>query len=400
MPDACSEPSGLPRRDVLRQGVAAAALLLSTPIIRYMKIAPAEGAPAPDPVTNGAVTAASFDEIVHVPPVFGAGDVTAPLNEWLASVPDGTSEQPTIVEFPRGSNYLCEGRITLVSRKYVFLRAAAGTGPKPTFSRTIPTSPQEPQWLIRNCDAVALVELDILGVRGMATPIETAQGEHGVWIMGSRSVVIADCTIRQSMHDNVYIGPLDRRNEPESDFLIPEHVFIVASTLQGAGRDNVAITHGRGIHVRGNALLDAKNTVLIEPGARNQIGVHGLTVVDNLIQGTRASVFTAHGESDFADFDFSNNRIEGVPFDFRVLVQEDGKRPRNIRVTGNVGDTVGGEPPIKVQRSDGVFVSANRRPLRTNSNGVPVAAGALLNDCTGFEVRHNHWFGADQVEIK
>jgi hypothetical protein len=302
----------------------------------------------------------------EVPPTIdasGTSDVTAQLQRFVDSVPDGAT-----VVFPHGATYRIDGTLEFRDRwrltvegNGASLEAGARGGPNRAHVRLTDGG----DWTIRNLTVRGANRAD-----GHFDP--NYQWQHGFDMRGVQGARLDHVTIEDVLGDDIYIGLSTTRPRWSQD------ISIIDSTGMGSGRMAIAITAGRRITVDGGLWSKpGLSTFDVEPNGRP--GGADRIVIENatLGPGARDRALDITGDGPVSNVTMRNNFLAGRPL--HVRVDQGQERPRNIAIEGNTSRvTFSGPPPAAMifRNTDGVTVTGNTQLLQPGRNLAMVATEA------------------------
>jgi hypothetical protein len=280
----------------------------------------------------------------------GRSDVTAELQHFVDSVPDGET-----IAFPAGARYRIDGTLEWRDRTGLTLegggaRLVAGThgGPNRAHVRLIDGA----DWTIR--------DLTIEGAKPARDGFRPAlQWQHGVDLRGVQGATIERVTVRDVFGDDIYVG------RSTSSTRWSRNIAITDCIGERSGRMGVAITAGRRVTVSGGVWSDpGLSTFDVEPNGGSD-GANRILIEHTTIgRGSRGRVLDIAGRGAVANVTLRMNKLTGRPL--HVLVDQGNERPRNIAVVGNDSAVpfVGPPPAALIFRNtDGVTVTRNTQPI-------------------------------------
>jgi glycosyltransferase involved in cell wall biosynthesis len=300
----------------------------------------------------------------------GSSDVTAALERFVDSVPDGS----TIV-FPHGARYRLDGTLELRDRRGLTLEGAGATlfaGTRGNAYRAHVRLSDGGGWTIR--------DLTVEGAHPRGAAFDPArQWQHGFDLRGVDGATLRNVTVRDVWGDDIYVGLSTTSARWSQD------VSIIDSQGLRSGRMAVAVTAGRRITVHGGVWSEpGLSTFDVEPNGAPG-GAHGIVFEHaTLGPGARDRALDVTGSGPISDVTLRDNVLTGRPL--HVRVDQGRERPRNIVVRDNRSSVVftGPAPAAMLFRNtDGVTVTGNRQSLRSraalalvateNSTGVVVS---------------------------
>jgi hypothetical protein len=305
-----------------------------------------------------ALSAPASAAVYNVPPAITddcSADVTQPIRDWIASVPDYS----TLV-FGAGACYRVDGTLELTNRSGLYIR-----GNNSTFQAATTGDPHRAHWRFVGGANNTLRHMTIVGANpspGNYTP--SRQWQHGVDLRGVAGMTIEDVTIIQPYGDGVYVGKSITSHTWSSD------VTIRNSIIRGTNRQGVAVVAGNGVWIQRNTIRSTTlNAVDIEPnGARygaQTIAIVGNTIIAPVAAGFGDAVFAVLGSGPVSAVWIANNTIQGQGGRMAIIAPK-GERRSNIAITGNTADTgysAPGSAAIDFERIDNAIVTANTIPL-------------------------------------
>jgi Right handed beta helix region len=341
-------------------------------------------------LTLGATPAPSAAAtVIRVPDVIdatGAADVTAPLNRFFASVPDGAT-----VELADHGRYRSEGVLRLTGVRGVTIDGNGSEIFAQTDGRgvTPPAAGYRGHWprlrqhiAVRGAHSLTVRDLSIRGANGDGQYVAALEGQAGVSIARSDNVVLDHVAISHTYGDGVGFSGAARAvtvRDSTFDTIGRQGIAVVSATdvvvernhfqkiarsvfdIEAAPRSPV-----RSVHLRGNDVGDFTNFLLAEGGA-------GANVSDVWLENNRVT-----GGSGIAVF-------AGMPRWLRhglhIIGNTSAVDGKQVRGTGRTG-------VMQIVQVDGVEIRGNRQHV---ASGV-VAVG--LVDVCNLTMRDNDFPGA------
>ena len=245
------------------------------------------GAATPDPATPGAATPVPGTPVPAPNPgnvpasidATGSRDVTAALQSFLNSVPNGST-----VQFRGGGQYRVDGTLVLQNRRNLVLD---GNGAR-IFAGTTGGSGRR-QWTVRESVDITFRDMIVQGV-GNAVYTPSYEGQHAFGLDGGRDIELDRVTIRNPWGDGVYVS--------SSNYTWIDGVWIHDSSISGVGRQGIAVVAGRNVRVERTSFSNMGATVLdIEPNRDPNYmqGADNIVFVNNTVTGRLVSYFFAAG---------------------------------------------------------------------------------------------------------
>ena len=335
---------------------------------------PSSSRPFRAPVTTRTVSVPSSID------ASGATDVSAALNAFIKSVPDGS----TIV-FKAGGTYRLSQGLWLTNRHNLVFEGNGATLRAAGSGSTLVSTPFR---IDQGNGSISIRGFTIVGNNPNTTTVYTPSGEeqHGVGIWGSSDIEVAHNTIGHTWGDGVYISGNDITR------VSSDSVWIHDNTFSYIGRSGIALTAGSNVTVEQNSLDKVGLHVFnIEPDhayqvnafntfRNNTVGTYGLTtsLVGFFFGAEGAAGSTTH------DVTVTGNTVIGNPhagYDGRALglnTTVQLARRANIVFTNNTSTTAAAGPVLAFSYVDGVTVTGNTQPLSRGSL-------AQFIDCTGVD---------------
>jgi hypothetical protein len=304
-------------------------------------------ATTPTPNTSGIPVPASIDST-------GATDVTASLNTWVASVPNGS----TIV-FKAGGVYKLSQALQLARRSGITLEGNGAT--------------------LRTSGTDNLASLIILGhayggawsggdsnivIRNftLVGPGSASENQHAVQVEDSTNVEISGITVRAVGGDGLKVGGTS------------DGVWFHDSTVESAGRQGVTVTMGQ--------------NVTVEHVAFGQIGYCVWDVESNYSTEHssnfvfRNNTATTWGNAFGAADGIAGSTINGITITGNTISAKslltviDLARRQNVVFTNNRSLVTAAGPVLRLAHIDGLTVTGNVQPISSGSL-------ASITDSTG-----------------
>jgi polygalacturonase len=275
-------------------------------------------------------------QVPHSIDATGATDVTAALQAFIDSVPDGSG-----IRLAPGGRYRVDGILRVESRRELDLDGAGAT----IEAKAIVDTNRRNLYLVES-DMIAIHDLTIRGANPEPGVLDEAhQFEHGIWIDSSSDIKIDRVTIENPRGDCVYLGTRD------GTLPWTQRVSVRDVVCRGAGRNGIAIV--------------GANDVLIEDSTFENLGLHAIDIEPNRTDGhdgselrpvqgaTRVAVienrivgpitgyfFAANGWGRVDDLSVLDNVLVGTGLRITVEpLEESGYIRSRVLVRGNASDT-------------------------------------------------------------
>ncbi len=364
-----------PDWEVVHDGAGA---LIAVPKEQTSTPTPSRPFPAPVTTTSHDVPA-SIDAT-------GSTDVSAALNAFIESVPNGSR-----IVFQAGGTYRLDGRgIVLHDRHHLVLDGNGATlqvttggemwlgGPINLDSQRRTSGPSSD---------IAIRNFTLVGSNTNETTVHNpgrGENQHGIGIWGASNVEVAGNRISRTYGDGVYVSGNDDTHASA------DSIWVHDNTIGYAGRNGIA-------------LLAATNT-LIERNRFDNVGLHVLDIEPDwayqLVADVtfRANRVGSYGHTDaYIGFLFASNGADGSTVrDVTITGNTVTGNPRAgydgsprglntyvttarqgaITFTDNTSTRAAIGPVLYFANVDGVTVTGNRQPLLSGSL-------ALFSNCTG-----------------
>ena len=308
----------------------------------------------------------------------GASDVSAALNSFIKSTPDGS----TIV-FKAGGTYRLDQGLVLANRHNL---AFEGNGATLRATSTGTASLGSPFRLNPGNSYITIRNFTLVGSNPNTTTVYNPgqEDQMGVLIYGGTNIEIAHNTISHTWGDGVYIGPNISTQASSNS------VWVHDNTFSYVGRSGIALTAASNVTVERNSFDKVGLHVFdIEPDyawevntfdtfRNNTVGSYGLSTayVGFLFASNGAAGSTVH------DVTVTGNTVtgnphqgyDGSPRGLNTYVT--AARQQNIVFTTNTTTMAAAGPVLYFANVDGVTVTGNRQPLLSGSQ-------AQFSNCTG-----------------
>ncbi|WP_243300603.1 right-handed parallel beta-helix repeat-containing protein [Geothrix oryzisoli] len=302
----------------------------------------------------------------------GATDVTAALNTWLTSVPDGTASNPSVVKFPTGSVYLLSQGIQFKDRSYLTFD---GYGSKLKLNPSAGFGQLQSLFLLgRNYGGYWSGTNRNIIIKGFE--FEASNPTPGVWNAGremahaveidnSNGVEVFDILAHGIGGDGVKIG--DSAN-----------VRIHNIHVRDAGRQGVSVISGDSILIENNQFDDVGYFVFdIEPNlstesATNIIFRNNTAGSWGPDLGVGAGFFACGSGTAFnqiGNITITGNTLTGTANASLLTIVNNNqyKRMYNITFTNNKATQAASGPVLTFKAVDGLTVTGNTQPLTANT---------------------------------
>ncbi|MGH7508118.1 MAG: right-handed parallel beta-helix repeat-containing protein [Gemmatimonadales bacterium] len=341
-------------------------------------------------MSEGAAQAAGSQRtVVRVPPTIDAAglrDVTAALQAFLDSVPDGAT-----IEFPDSARYRAEGGLAFVNRRGLTLEGHGATILATTDGRAVPW-PQglggsRKRWprtrrhlLFVGGENIAVRNLVIKGAHpaggvGEAAYVKALEAQHGFEFRGVQGVELDRVTVTDVYGDFVYLGGYAGS--------WTRKVHIHDSRFERNGWQGIAVTWAEDVLIERNHLGQSRRAMLDLEPHNEQGGARRIVVRNNTFGPGRLFFLASKGRgSNIEDVTIEGNRLSRALNIY--VVPPSGHRRARFRIVNNVSEDRQGGPPglffymgsppalMTFERIDGLEVrgNTNRLPFAPQMIGV------------------------------
>jgi uncharacterized protein YjdB len=323
----------------------------------------------------------------------GTKDVTAEINAWIASVPDGNT-----LRFRNGARYRIEGTILLEERNGLtvegegaeFFVTVIHPIPNPTSSSQRKVNRTRSHWSVQGGSDIVVRNLSIVGPHpaagtGSAAYVSDLEAQHGFDIGGVKGITLDNVRVTDVFGDFVYLS----RWQTDSNWV--DGAIIQNSHFERNGRQGVGITGARNVLFEGNWIGEVRRSVFdIEPNTERG-GAENITIRNNTIGEARLRYLAAHGRA---------GRVANI-----VIEGNQGRKAMNITVESPVGSRRGpfrivnnrasegyGTPRgflMRFVRVDGLEISRNRNPLQSGRD----MRGVTAEESCDVDIQDNEFPG-------
>jgi parallel beta helix pectate lyase-like protein len=293
----------------------------------------------------------------------GRVDVTTPLHDFLAHVPNGST-----VLFRAGGRYRVEGTLRLTDRHDLTFE---GNGA--TIFATTKGDRTRSQWRFVRGQRIVFHDLSVRGAHPHAGMYDDAyqakyEAQHAFEFQGTRDVLLDHVTATDVYGDFVYIGKdLDTR-------VWSARVTVRYSTFARNGRQGISVTAGRDVRIEHNIITDTRrSTIDLEPNTPSW-GADGVVIADNVIGPGRLMFVAAGGNGPVNHVQVLRNDLRGHLLNVDV-VAPNGTRRTDWVVDGNRSDKSANQRVVRLVRVDNVVVRNNRQSLSKAEAGIVLWGG-------------------------
>jgi hypothetical protein len=326
--------------------------------------------------------------IPHTIPADCSRGVTKEINEWMASVPDGS----TLVFGWKGC-YRTERTLRLKDRIGLTLHGNGATFKRFSLSpRRLRYPHSNRHWLIRGGSQISLTDMRVKGTntvsdtgrRGFGSYRRAFEFEHAFSIHGVEGILLTNVSVDAVWGDGLYFAGGDQYDrEPATNVQVSDVTIdrngrqaIALSNIDGGVFDNIRILHSR------RAGFDMEPP----PGNVRNIEIRNSYINPHLLP------FASAGVGDVSNIEIHHNVIDGDSVPWVYVKDYDGGRRHDWSIHDNEILRLMGSPMpmLYFVRVDNVAVERNFSHAQTTQSRKAVsfteAAGVLLvadNDFTG-----------------
>lgn len=285
-------------------------------------------------------------------------DVTAELNEHIASAPDGST-----VSFAPDACHRIDGTVKVVDKLGLTF-----DGRGATFKAMTEGEGNRSHWEFDGGGGFTIRDLTVVG----ANPNGGAGGydadfafQHGFNFGGVDGVQLSGVAVTDVYGDFLRFG----KNRGE-DNRGTSNVTVTDSRFERSGRQGVAFAAASDIVIERNTFDGVGRSAFdIEPNSTGG-GAQRVRIADNDLSAWGNLVLPVGGKGEVADIELIGNRLHGKQLD--VLVKDPrestkgdggGTRRKNISIVGNVSDTPSGQTAVNATMVDGMTVRDNVQPF-------------------------------------
>ncbi|MET0903099.1 MAG: right-handed parallel beta-helix repeat-containing protein [Acidimicrobiales bacterium] len=322
------------------------------------------------------------DQPVRVPAVdaSGASDVSGPMAEFLATVPDGST-----IELRAGGTYRMEEGFSIAGRCNLTIR---GNGA--TFVATSTGVSTRVSVRIEDSGGISVFNLRVVGANPMAGAKDDIfrpelAGQHGFGISRSTNVRLSGVSVTDTYGDFVYMGRW-------GGDAYTDGVLIEGSIFARSGRQGITLTGARNVLVETSIIIEAKRSTFdLEPGAGAASTVENVIIRNNVISNGALSFVSAEGHGPVDHITIQGNQVLGMPLSITVEDLDAGLR-QDWKVLDNTSNLPAGGAEGATMRFvliDGLEVHGNLQPMKpdremylvgaTNSCNLSVSGNTIPN---------------------
>ncbi|MGH8984206.1 MAG: right-handed parallel beta-helix repeat-containing protein [Acidimicrobiia bacterium] len=311
----------------------------------------------------------------------GRADVTSQMQQFLASVPDGS-----VIEFPRGARYRMEDTLEVRDRRDLTFE-----GHGATVFATTEGDRERSQWRIVGGAGIVFRNLIVRGANPQGGIEEEAyrddlEAQHGFEIAAVRNLELDRVTVTDVYGDFVLVGP-------NSPLTWSQNIWIHDSSFARNGRQGIAVTAGRNVVIERNDIRQTRRSTFdLEPNTARG-GAERIHILDNTVGVGRLLFLASHGNGPVNDVVVSGNKLNGHVLNIDVVPAENDRRAR-FWITDNTSSTSSVTTPMRFWQIDGVVIRDNTQPVERASE-----VGVRLNDVCGARITGND-FGLEKEPLR
>lgn len=312
----------------------------------------------------------------------GATDVSAALQSWIASVPDGS----TIV-FPAGATYRIEETVYISHRSNLTID---GNG-----SHTVTTTTGDRtrrHFALISDSNLTIRNLTVKGANpnagtGDAAYVSSLEAQHGFDIEGSDHLLLDHDSVTDVYGDFVYVGM------NTSTGVWSSYVTIENSDLERNGRQGISVTAAQHVFITGNTITQVRrHSIDIEPNGLTW-GADDVQIVGNTFGPARLGFVNAGPSGPVNDVTIKNNTLQGLAMGVSDTDQT-GARRHGLVMSGNVSNVAPGSTDgavVYLSNIDHVLITGNYQAVQPGRGMDGVKSWAACD----VQVYGNQFVGAD-----
>jgi hypothetical protein len=183
--------------------------------------------------------------------------VTAALNDWLATVPDGTADQRNVVDLAGGC-FLSNGTVWLHERNHLVIDGAGATIKA---NVDLPAYSNRAQLGITLGRDFLIRDLTLQGTNPASRYSEFREFDHNLRLWGVQDVLVDNVTLRKAWGDAVSLHPAGSGATPDlsrelgctgEGAVLATNITVQNSSVDGTGRHAFTCTGCRNFLVQDN----------------------------------------------------------------------------------------------------------------------------------------------------
>lgn len=300
----------------------------------------------------------------------GLTDVTQPLLDFVAGVPDGAT-----ISLPAGARYRVEGSIDIAYRHGLTIE---GNGAR--IFATTPGDRTRRHVRVLGGSDIVIRNLVVEGANPFAGVGEAAyhrdrEAQHAFEFIGVDGAELDRVRASDVYGDFVYVG------KDNSTQQWGRNIWVHHSVFERNGRQGVAVTAGEHVLIEHNVIAEVRRATFdLEPNTARG-GAIDITVRNNQIGRGRLLFLAAVGQAGrVEDVRVVGNTLTGKAMNVNV-VAPDGSRRARILIADNVSDRKFGSMTgrlMEFQGIDGLTVTNNYQQMQAGRDMVGVR---VSNSC-------------------
>lgn len=317
-------------------------------------------------------------------------DVTASVQTFLDSIPDGTPTAASVITFPSSACYRIEGTLHLTGRSYMRLEGgtfqAYDLGPNGVLDET---SRNRSHWRVESSTGITFAGTSVEGPIAEPTFSDETEAQHGFVVNGaSQAVTLTGVRVTNVLGDFVAVS------KNSSD------VEVVNGDFAGSGRQGFSVNQATDVVFRDNRLSRVnRSAVDIEP--LQDWEVHRISIINNTFTAPIGNSIIANAGTggSVTDITISDNVVVGAPFSAKVSAPCGGRRSGYI-ITNNVADELA-DQALSFKRIDDLTITGNTfptEPERQVKGGTRGGVWIVLTDVGETDIWANE-VGSAEMEI-
>jgi hypothetical protein len=350
-------PVATPTADPTQAPVTPAPTVAPTPKPTPVPTPAPTKAPTPTPV----LTPASGIQVPDSIDSTGTSDVSAALNTWFASVPDGST-----VVFKAGGTYKMKVALQLTNRHNLVLEGNGATlvsaGGYDQLSSLIVLGHKYGGAWTGTCSGIAIRNLNLVGTSpSPGRFISGKESQHGVEIEDSSNIDISHITVRAVYGDAIKVGGSSNGVRFHNS-----HVYSV-------GRNSVTVTMGQNVTAENN-VFDVSGYCVWDVESNYSSEHSSNFIFRNNTAGSWSNAFGAAvgtAGSQVSGVTITGNKVTGGS----LLTIINLARRQNVTFTNNTSSVTARGPVLQFAHIDGLTVTGNTQPLSSGQL-------ASITDCT------------------
>lgn len=348
------------------------------------------------PRSAGAPTVAGVPASIPATCSASSPDVTARLQGWIASVPDGST-----IELPARACYRVEGTLLLKDRNNLRFEGHGATLRSFTDGTSYVHNLQTRHHVfLYGGSNLVFNDLNIVGDAPAHHYAAAYAGQSGFWVWGTQGLSITNSRVQDVRGDFVTLGPDTYRS-----WKWTSNVAITGDTFINAGRQGISLTGAQNVTISDNNISNtADSEIDIESDSRTGRPVDGVPTyggaanvkIDSNQFGYSGTVFFANYGycSQTSNISLTNNTLRDAP----LVVWSKGcpnVHRTGWTITNNTSDRPFASPRAAIEFTyvDDATISGNT----INFFPPQKVTAVRVWGCTQVTIAHNDFVGAATV---